>query len=118
MLRYARKKGSSKSKRKGQPKAGTPVALWKPCNAAHDSRGAEFENRTRAVVHGKQHRGHVCLSDCGCAKALGARPKTEAEIIRANAAKLTERLASAHDATGRVCEKCCLLIPVNGTHDC
>jgi hypothetical protein len=120
-LKYAKSKKGSKSKRKGTPRANAPLPLWRKsaCNPAwvkrDPARQGEFVSATREYSNGSgQHRGHVCLAQCECAKALGARPKSEAEIIRAKQVKLDKKLSERHAAQGAVCNTHFTLLSVTG----
>jgi hypothetical protein len=121
MLKYAKSKRGSKSKKKGQARSNAPLPLWRKsaCNPAwvarDPARQGQFESAERDYADGTtQYRGHVHLPNCGCAKALGARPKTEAEIIRAKQVKLDKHLAERHAAQGTVCSVHFTLIPISG----
>jgi hypothetical protein len=125
MLKYAKKKGGSKSKRKGAKNVGTQVATWRRCNPAYlptvQLRG-EFQSpdKPRKYTNGKtQHRGHVCLPNCNCLSRKDWDDNYSDEYIaKVQAEKLRLKRVKAHESNGPICPTCFTLIPVNGVHDC
>lgn len=119
MLKASKKKGGSKSKRKGAKNTGHPIPLWRRCNpqwvSEDPARTGQFESREREYSNGStQYRGHVHLADCGCQQALGPRPKSEAEIVRAKQLKGIAKRTEMQIAKARLCPDCFTLLPVNG----
>jgi hypothetical protein len=118
MLRYAKSKKGSKSKRKGSKNTGTKVQQWKRCNAAHDPRGAEYVDSEREYGNGgTQYRGHTHLPNCGCQKALGPRPKSESEIVRAQQLKMASKRLQKQVARNAECPIHHTMLPITGQCD-
>jgi hypothetical protein len=125
MLKYAKKKGSSKSKRKGSPNTGHPTALWRRCNPAYlpavQLKG-EFRDpkSARKYTNGtKQQRGHVCLHNCDCLSRKDWDDNYSEDYLAAQyAEKLRIKRVAAHEANGPVCTRCFTLLPVSGNHEC
>lgn len=125
MLKYAKKKGGSKSKRKGSPNTGTKVATWKRCNPAYlatQQLKGEFKSPKTPRAYttgGKQHRGHVCVPNCEClARKDWDDNYSEAHLAAQAAEKQRIRRVQLHESNGPVCSDCFTLIPVNGAHEC
>jgi hypothetical protein len=125
MLKYAKKKGGSKSKRKGSPNTGHPTAKWRRCNPAYLATvqlQGEFKSPKTPRAYstgGKQHRGHVCIPNCDCLSRKDWYDNYSEEYIAMVAAE-KQRLSrvQAHEENGPVCGVCFTLMPVSGAHDC
>jgi hypothetical protein len=125
MLKYAKKKGGSKSKRKGSPNTGHPTALWRRCNPAYLAASqlkGEFKSPKAERAYttgGKQHRGHVCVPNCECLSRKDWDDNYSEDYLAAQyAEKLRLARVQSHEQNGPVCATCFTLIPVNGAHEC
>lgn len=123
MLRYARKKGGSKSKRKGAKNTGTQVPLWKRCNdlqTAKAGRRGEFRDSpyVRTLANGQeQTRAHVHLPNCSCLSdaAWGKDTGLSADYLAMrDAEKARKRRIAAHEKSRRICSSCRMLLTVSG----